>query len=644
MCGIAGILRVDERPVLEREIRAMCGAMAHRGPDEEGVYLGDGVGLGMRRLSIIDLENGQQPVSNEDGSIWVVFNGEIYNYRELRTQLTRNGHTFRTASDTETIVHLYEDFGAQAVAHLCGMFAFALWDERRRQLLLARDRLGIKPLYYAQIDGDLVFASELKPILQLPEVGRSLNWESVSHLLTFLATSPSRSIVDGVGKLEPARIAVAARGRPIRIERYWDLAFEPDDRATEQELIARLRSLVTEAVSRHQISDVPIGAFLSGGIDSSAVIATMARLTPDRVKTFSIGFVESGYDELCYARRAAGAFDTEHHELILKPDLVRMVEDLAWYLDEPFGDTSAIATYVVSKLAAEHVKVVLTGDGGDEIFAGYDKYLVERRERRYDRVPAIIRKLMAEVGRAMPEGMPGRRFLQHLALDGSRRYLDASTLFRAEEMTRLLQDDALERLAACDPWAESLSYLNGSGRDWLSAAQYCDLNSYLPLDILTKVDRMTMAHSIEARPPLLDHHLVEFAATIPADLRLRDGTTKYLFKQAMRGIVPDEIIDRPKHGFAVPLAEWLRGELSGFARDLLISDRCRRRGLFNVPYLEQLLRLNERGRDVGLQLWTLLSFELWCQRFLDAPLPVEHPARATRAARPPIVRRAVGAS
>jgi asparagine synthase (glutamine-hydrolysing) len=617
VCGIAGIVRVDGRPVFEREVRAMCGAMTHRGPDEEGVYLGDGVGLGMRRLSIIDLENGQQPVSNEDGTIWVVFNGEIYNYRELRGLLVRRGHVFRTESDTETIVHLYEDFGTKAVGYLCGMFAFAVWDERRRQLLLARDRLGIKPLYYSQIGGDLVFASELKPILQLPDVKRNLNWEGVSHLFTFLATAPSHSIVEGVRKLEPARIAVAAPGRPLRIERYWDLAFVPQEDATEEELVERLRLLLTASVARHQISDVPIGAFLSGGIDSSAVVAAMARLSPDRVKTFSIGFDENGYDELCHARQVAKAFDTEHHELILKPDAVQVIEDLAWYLDEPFGDTSAIATYMVSKLAAEHVKVVLTGDGGDELFAGYDKYLVERRERDYDRVPAVVRKMMGAVGHALPEGTPGRRFLRHLALDGSRRYLDASTLFHAEEMGRLFQDEALEQLAACEPWAESLSSLHKGNGDWISAAQYCDLNNYLPLDVLTKVDRMTMAHSIEARPPLLDHHIVEFAATIPARLRLRDGTTKYLFKQAMRGILPDEIVDRPKHGFAVPLDAWFRGELSVFARDLLLSERCRCRGLFHVPYLEQLLRLNDSGRDVGLQLWTIASFELWCQRFLD---------------------------
>ncbi|MBI4486295.1 MAG: asparagine synthase (glutamine-hydrolyzing), partial [Acidobacteria bacterium] len=550
MCGIAGVIRLDGRPVYEREIRAMCRAMVHRGPDDEGVYLGEGVGLGMRRLSIIDLENGQQPVSNEDGSIWVVFNGEIYNFKELRQQLQRRGHTFRTASDTETIVHLYEDFGPRCVDHLRGMFGFALWDERARQLLLARDRLGIKPLFYAPIDGGLAFASELKPILQLPEVERDLNWEGVSHLFTFLATSPSHSIVDGVRKLEPARIATIGRKRPLRIERYWDLEFAPDERATEGALVERLRELLTESVKLHETSDVPIGAFLSGGIDSSAVVATMARLNAGQVKTFSVGFVEAGYDELCYARRVAGAFETEHHELVLRPDVIQIVEDLTWYLDEPFGDTSAIATYIVSKLAAEHVKVVLTGDGGDELFAGYDKYVVEQRERAYDHVPAPIRKLMGALAQVMPEGMKGRRFLRHLALDGSQRYLDASTLFHADEIRKLFRPDSLEQVSRHEPWTAALSHLRGADDDWISAAQYCDLNNYLPLDVLTKVDRMTMAHSIEARPPLLDHRLVEFAATIPARFRLRDGTTKYLFKRAMRGILADEIIDRPKHGFA----------------------------------------------------------------------------------------------
>ena len=350
----------------------MCGAMVHRGPDDEGVYLGDGVALGMRRLSIIDLDTGRQPMSNEDGSVWVVCNGEIYNYRELRRELQLRGHTFRTAGDTEVIVHLYEEYGPRCVEHLRGMFACAIWNTRTRQVLLARDRLGIKPLYYAERDGELLFASELKPILQGEEGGRPLSWEAVEHLFTFLATPPSQSIVEGIRKLEPARVAVAGPGRPLAIQRYWDVVFEPDDAATEGELVERLRGLLAEAVTLHQVSDVPVGAFLSGGLDSSAIVAMMARPAAGRLKTFSIGFAEAGFDELAHARAVATQFGTDHYDLMLHPDVVQIVDDLTWYLDEPFGDTSAIPTYMVSKLASEHVKVVLSGDGGDELFAGYD--------------------------------------------------------------------------------------------------------------------------------------------------------------------------------------------------------------------------------------------------------------------------------
>jgi asparagine synthase (glutamine-hydrolysing) len=625
MCGIAGIIRWNGRPVADEDVRAMCNAMVHRGPDEEGLYVRAGVGLGMRRLSIIDVAHGQQPVANEDGTIWVVFNGEIYNYRELRHDLERRGHRFRTSGDTETIVHLYEDFGPGFVEHLRGMFAVAIWDERQQQLLLARDRLGIKPLYYAERDDELVFASELKPILQLGHVDRALNWEAVGHLFTFLATAPAQSIVNGVKKLEPARIAIATQGRPLRIERYWDVTFEPDTRATEAELVERLRAQLVESVTAHQVSDVPVGAFLSGGIDSSAVVATMARLNAQPIKTFSIGFREASHDELQHAQLIARRYGTDHYDLVLEPEVVPMVEDLAWYLDEPFGDTSAIPTYMVSKLAGEHVKVVLTGDGGDEIFAGYDKYLVEQRERAYDRVPAPLRRAVGAVGNVMPEGMRGRRFLRHLALDGSERYLDAQTLFRTDALRQLFKPDAFAEIAKHDPWAASRSHLAG-GLDWISAAQYGDLQTYLPLDILTKVDRMTMAHSVEARPPLLDHRLVEFAATIPAELRLRGGTTKYLLKQAMRGILPDEIIDRPKQGFAVPLAQWFRGPLAGYARDVLLSHTCRRRGFLNTVYVERLLHMHQQGRDLDLELWTTLSFELWCRRFLDRELPKLRPS------------------
>jgi asparagine synthase (glutamine-hydrolysing) len=602
--------------------------MVHRGPDDEGIYLGDGVALGMRRLSIIDLDNGHQPISNEDGSIWIVFNGEIYNYRHLRDLLESRGHQLRTSTDTETIVHLYEDFGARCVEHLRGMFAFAIWDTRQRTLLLARDRLGIKPLYYAARHGELVFASELKPLLHYDGADRSLSWEAVGHLFTFMATPPDQSIVRGISKLEPARVAIATANRPPRIERYWDVAFEPDESASEDVLVERLRERLHDAVVSHQVSDVPVGAFLSGGIDSSAVVALMAKPAAGRLKTFSIGFAEAGFDELAHARAVAARFGTDHHDLVLRPDVVQMVEDLTWYLDEPFGDTSAIPTYMVSKLASEHVKVVLSGDGGDELFAGYDKYLVEGRERSRERLPRPLRQCAGLIGALLPHGAYGRRFLRHLALEGTRRYLDASSLFHTDEFPRLFRRSALEQLLDHDPAADALCPPGNGCSDWLSAIQYRDLNRYLPLDILTKVDRMTMAHSLEARPPLLDHPLVEFAATIPARLRLRGGTTKYLFKRAMRGWLPDDIIDRPKHGFAVPLADWFRGDLAGFARDLLLSDTCRRRGIFELRYIDRLLRSNDRGRNLDLQLWTILSFELWCRRFLDSRPPSATAARA----------------
>jgi asparagine synthase (glutamine-hydrolysing) len=373
-------------------------------------------------------------------------------------------------------------------------------------------------------------------------------------------------------------------------------------------------------------SDVPVGAFLSGGIDSSAVVATMQALVPHPIKTFSIGFSESRYDEAAHARRVASTFGTDHYELGLEPQSLDVAERLAWYLDEPFGDSSAIPTYMVSKLAAEHVKVVLTGDGGDEIFGGYDKYVVEQREQRFDRVPRTLRRALAVIGEALPEGTTGRNFLRHLGYEGGRRYLDAVTMFGLPEQERLFRPDVFEQIQAYDPLLGPLSLLRASRGAWQSTLQYFDLQAYLPLDILTKVDRMTMAHSIEARPPLLDHKLVEFAATVPADFALRGRTTKYLFKQAMRGLLPDAIVDRTKQGFAVPLAHWFRGDWSGFARDVLLSDTCRQRGILEPRYIEQLLRLHDGGRDLDQAIWTLVSFEQWCRTFIDRA-PRATPAR-----------------
>ena len=630
MCGIAGIVGLDGRPVEGSEVRSMCAVMAHRGPDDEGLYLGPGAGLGMRRLSIIDLESGHQPLSNEDGTVWAVCNGEIYNFRELRGELERRGHVFYTGSDSETIVHLYEEHGPACVERLRGMFALAVWDERRRQLLLARDRLGIKPLYYAEADGRLIFASELKAVLQAPWVERRLSWGAVGHLFTFLCTPARDSIVDGVRKLEPGHLLIAAAGRPIRIERYWEVRFEPAAGGSEEDFAQGLRERLQESVRLHLASDVPLGAFLSGGIDSSAVVASMARLSPAPVKTFSIGFVEEDFNELRHARRVAAQFGTEHHELIVTPDVLGIVDDIAWFLDEPFGDSSALPTYVVSKLASEFVTVALSGDGGDELFAGYDKYLVEERERRHEVLPGPLRRALGTLARLMPDGMRGRNLLHHVSLAGADRYLDASTLFRAAQKRALLRPDAFERMSREDPWrteAECLARVEGH---WLSALQYLDLKSYLPLDILTKVDRMSMAHGLEVRVPLLDHPLVEFAATIPADLKLRHGVTKSIFKRAMRGVLPDAVIDRRKQGFAVPLGRWFRGQLGRFVRDLLLSETCRRRGILDQGYVARLLARHERGRDLDLQLWTLISFELWCRAFLDTRTPRRAETAAAR--------------
>lgn len=617
MCGIAGIASFGGRPVSREELRAMCAVMVHRGPNDEGFHLGKDAGLGMRRLSIIDLETGHQPVRNEDSSIWVVLNGEIYNFKELRRKLEHRGHVFYTASDTEAIVHLYEEHGTRCVEELRGMFAFALWDEKRRRLLLARDRLGIKPLYYAEIGGRLMFASELKALLQLPEVERSLNWNAVDHLFAFSTTPRSEGIIEGVRKLEPGRFLTISQAEDIRIEGYWNVSFEPDYSLREEYCAERLRELVEESVRLHLVSDVPLGAFLSGGVDSSSVVAAMAGEASSRTKTFSVGFKEADYNESAFARLVARKLGTEHHELIVEPDVWELIDNLVWHLDEPFGDPSAIPTYMVSKLAAGHVKVVLSGDGGDELFAGYDKYRVEQRERRMDFLPAALRKAPGIIARMMPEGMKGRNFLRHFSLSGWERYLDAATLFRQEEKEKLFCVDVREMLSETDVGRIEKEHLGGANGHWLSAIQCLDLGAYLPLDILTKVDRMSMAHSLEARVPLLDHKLVEFVATIPPELKLRDGVTKYIFKKALRGILPDSVIDRPKRGFAVPLGYWFRGKLDGFVRELLLSDRCRQRGIFNTAYMECLLKLHRKRRDLDLKLWTLVSFELWCRTFLD---------------------------
>jgi asparagine synthase (glutamine-hydrolysing) len=617
MCGIAGVVSLSGRPVFEGEIRAMCDAMVHRGPDGQGVYIGEGAGLGMRRLSIIDLQTGNQPIRNEDGTVWVVLNGEIYNYLSLRRELESRGHRFSTAADTEVIVHLYEELGVRCVDSLRGMFTFAVWDARRRQAFIARDRLGIKPLYYTQAGGRLLFASELKSLLALPDVERRIDADALAHVLAFLTSSSSDSVIAGVHKLEPGHWMIAERGKPIRTQQYWDVQFEPDLEHDEAYFSERLAALVDESVKLHLMSDVPLGAFLSGGLDSSAVVAAMARHASGPVKTFSIGFAEAAFDERPHARRIAERFGTDHHEFVVEPASVDVIEDIVWHLDEPFGDSSAIPMYMVSKLAAEHVTVVLSGDGGDELFAGYDKYRVEQRERRFGALPAPLRRTLAYAGAMMPEGMKGRNFLRHFSLDGWDRYVDAGTFFDRDEQARMLSPDVRARLTRRDPWRLAAARLARAPGNWLAALQYLDLKSYLPLDVLTKVDRMSMAHSIEARVPLLDHELVEFAATIPPAMQLCDGRTKQLFKRALRGTLPDDLIDRPKQGFAVPLDQWFRGSLAEMAGDLLLSKRSRERGIFEPSSVEALMAQQKRGRPLDLQVWTLMTIEQWCRLVID---------------------------
>lgn len=635
MCGIAGIISMTGRPVLEEELHAMCAAMIARGPDDEGVYLASNVGLAMRRLSIIDLHTGHQPVCNEDGTVWVVLNGEIYNYRDLRSELMGRGHHFSSETDTEVIVHLYEELGERCVERLRGMFAFALWDSRRGYLLLVRDRLGIKPLYYATVKGRLLFASELKAMLQIADVDRTLNWNALDHLLAYKTTPERESIVAGVWKLEPGHRLSCYLGREPRIDRYWSVRFEPETGRSEEDVAEELRAHLMESVKLHMVSDVPVGAFLSGGTDSSAVVAAMSAMGSGRVKTFSIGFQDKGFNELPYAKMVAEQFGTDHHELVLEPDVMEILKDLAWDLDEPFGDSSAIPTYMVSKLAAQHVKVVLSGDGGDELFAGYTSYVIERRERRARFLPSGIKKAFGIVSGAMPDGMSGKRWLHHFSLPGAERYLDAGTLFKQADRQRVLTREVQTCLVKGETERTRIERLKRGTGHWLSELQSMDLDYYLPLDILTKVDRMSMAHSLEARVPLLDHKFVEFAARIPVEMKLIQGRTKHIFVRSLRGLLPDRVLDRPKQGFAVPLGSWLRKHLGELMRDTILSQTCRDRGVFDVAAIEALVRRHEQGRALDSQLWTLISFELWCRTFLDGSVsrPTRQPVSTSRVGR-----------
>ena len=625
MCGIYGIYFTDRaRPVEDDSLRAMGDAIRHRGPDESGLLTDGAFGFGMQRLSIIDLKTGQQPIGNEDGSVQVVLNGEIYNYRELARHLLERGHVLTTTSDTEVIVHLWEDYGPDCVRYLNGMFAFAVWDRHSRTLFIARDRLGIKPLYYAESTAGLVFGSELKAILRVPDVARRVNPDAAVAFLRWGYVPDPLAILADVSKLPPAHTLLVRDGRVVGSPRaYWDLTpfFAEPHLGSAATLIEELRWRLAESVKSHLVSDVPLGAFLSGGVDSTSVVAHMAAEYGASIKTFAIGFEEPAYDERRWARIAAERFATDHHELVVRPDSVDRIAQIVSYFDEPFADASAIPTYFVSQLARQHVKVVLSGDGGDEIFAGYDRYLVDHRRRRLDGLHRLgLAPIVAGVSRVLPDGTPGKRFLRDAALPRMQRYLSSITHSTDHALAAILSADAARALARGDH-ALAAHVARGRALPYPARLQHLDLATYLPGDILTKVDRMSMAHSIEARVPLLDHTLVEFAAGLPPALAFGNGSGKYLFKQALAGMVPDAILRRPKKGFSVPLAFWFGEGLSDFFADHLLGQSAVAAGWVDGKATEQLFEEFRRTRRASslTQLWSLLIFELWHRGLQQAP-------------------------
>jgi asparagine synthase (glutamine-hydrolysing) len=626
MCGIVGIINLDRsQPADERTVRAMAGAIIHRGPDDEGFYCKNNVALGMRRLSIIDLATGRQPISNEDGTVWVVFNGEIYNFPELRERLTARGHQFNTHSDTEVIVHLYEDYGDRLVDHLNGMFAFALWDEKRERLLIARDRMGEKPLYFTQIaDRALIFASELKALVVHPLVERRVNLLALRKYLQYEFVPSPHTMIEGAHKLRPAHRLIFEKGQ-WRTERYWRLSYEGArlkigaDEATE-EAHRRLR----EAVRMRLISDVPLGVLLSGGIDSSSIAELACEAAQGRVKTFSIAFEEKSFDESAYARMVADHLGTEHFEQRLtEREMLEIVPEIPRLLDEPLGDGSLIPTYLLSRFTRRRVTVALGGDGGDELFAGYPTYPAHRLAGYYRALPRFIRQGLIEPAIArlpvstdnLSFDFRAKRFVRGAGLPAGARHTLWMGSYDAEQQRLLLSPDVFHAYSNEEVFAEVRLYdqRNGSRKiDIVEQMMTLDATHYLAECVLFKVDRASMAASLETRAPFLDHTFIEFLMKLPLDLKLRRLTGKYMLKRAMRGRLPEEIIKRPKKGFGMPVAKWVKGELRPLVRDTFAPQRLKRRGLFNPQYVENLLAEHERGQaDHRKLIWTLLMFELW---------------------------------
>lgn len=629
MCGIAGFIDASCNDDKARAvIDAMCGAIRHRGPDEQGTWVGDGVAVGMRRLAIIDRSQGHQPIFNEDGSALVVFNGEIYNYRELQKELRQRGHRLRTNSDTEVIVHAYEEYGDDCVNHLQGMFSFAIWDKKRRRLLAARDRFGKKPFNYYWDGRKFVFGSEIKSLLRAG-IPREVDPIALDEYLTYRYVPTPHTIFRNVRKLPAAHSLTLENGR-VDIKRYWELPFSPTNHDDETTAIERIGFLLRDAVKMRLMSEVPLGAFLSGGIDSSVVVGLMSQLMSQPVKTFSIGFAEEDYTELPYARQVAEYFGTEHHEFLVQPDLISVLPDLVWAYDEPFADPSMLPTYYVSKLAREHVTVALTGDGGDEIFGGYSTY---RREYWINRMPLFARFVLKHGSSLMPDGMRGKNRLRLLLDDPALRCVENVTTVRNFSRSAMYSDDYFNHVRHHDPLERQLGeYRAASQLDITTQMQRVDSRVYLADDILVKVDKASMINSLETRAPLLDHHLAEYVSSLPSALRLRKGVLKYLLRKVAGSLLPADILERPKMGFSVPLEHWFRGDLTGYARDLLTSPQATQREIFSPLFIEHLLKAHRGTAAVNNSeaIWALLCLEHWFRIYMEDPPSVQPNAPAAQ--------------
>jgi asparagine synthase (glutamine-hydrolysing) len=608
MCGIVGVVNLDGSPVSRDLVAAMNARLLHRGPDEDGFWFGDNVGLAMRRLSIIDLAGGRQPVFNESGDIVAVYNGEIYNFPELRDTLTDRGHALRSHCDTEVIPHLYEDHGIDLMHPVIGMFALAVWDRQRRALFLARDRLGVKPLYYANVGNRFYFASELKAFEPCGILG-PLSAQAIFAYTTYGYIPGPLTIYEGIYKLLPGHHLELAHEQAT-VRRYWRMEYRPQPARSEPELIEELDHILRSAVKSELISDVPLGAFLSGGVDSSTVVALMAAVSNAPVRTFSIGFDEASHDESRFADEVARRFGTQHTQLTVRPGVWSSVDQIVRQFDEPFADASAIPTYCLSQLTRKHVTVALSGDGGDELFAGYDRYREFFRKRVLFRIPGLVRRGTAgTLSSVMPRGVRGKRFLRSLTLDAFNDYVwGDGELWHGD----LLQPEFLAALDDADPMGPAQGVFSADLPSELDALCLHDIDLYLPDDILTKVDRMSMAVSLEVRVPLLDHRVAEFAGTLPPSMRLRGKTGKYLLKKLLERYLPPAMVHRPKQGFGVPLGHWFRHELREELLDTLTPDRVRSVGVFRPDAVTFLVRQHLSGqRDQSSLLWRLFVFHLW---------------------------------